>query len=95
LRRTALYERHAAAGAKLVPFAGWEMPIQYAGIREEHVRVRGDAGVFDVSHMGQVETRGPDAQAFPRVVPSTASCAATTAACSTTCSPIGWPTATT
>jgi len=64
LRRTALYERHAAAGAKLVPFAGWEMPIQYAGIREEHVRVRTDAGVFDVSHMGQVETRGPDALAF-------------------------------
>jgi aminomethyltransferase len=64
LRRTALYERHAAAGAKLVPFAGWEMPIQYAGIREEHVSVRRDAGVFDVSHMGQVETRGPQATAF-------------------------------
>jgi aminomethyltransferase len=64
LRRTALYERHADAGAKLVPFAGWEMPIQYAGIREEHVGVRRNAGVFDVSHMGQVETRGPDAFAF-------------------------------
>jgi aminomethyltransferase len=59
-----MYERHADAGAKLVPFAGWEMPIQYAGIRDEHVRVRRDAGVFDVSHMGQVETRGPDALAF-------------------------------
>jgi len=64
LRRTPLYDRHAAAGAKLVPFAGWEMPVQYAGIREEHVAVRTDAGVFDVSHMGQVETRGPDAVAF-------------------------------
>jgi glycine cleavage system T protein (aminomethyltransferase) len=64
LRRTALYERHAAAGAKLVTFAGWEMPIQYAGIREEHVSVRRDVGVFDVSHMGQVETRGPQALAF-------------------------------
>jgi aminomethyltransferase len=64
LRRTPLYDRHAAAGAKLVPFAGWEMPVQYAGIREEHVAVRTGAGVFDVSHMGQVETRGPDATAF-------------------------------
>jgi len=64
LRRTPLYDRHAAAGAKLVPFAGWEMPVQYAGIREEHLAVRRGAGIFDVSHMGQVETRGPDAQAF-------------------------------
>jgi aminomethyltransferase len=64
LRRTALYERHAAAGAKLVAFAGWEMPIQYGGIQEEHLAVRRDVGVFDVSHMGQVETRGPQALAF-------------------------------
>jgi len=64
LRRTPLYDRHAAAGAKLVPFAGWEMPVQYAGIREEHIAVRTGAGVFDVSHMGQVETRGPDALRF-------------------------------
>jgi aminomethyltransferase len=61
LRRTALYERHAAAGAKLVPFAGWEMPIQYAGIRAEHLVVRSDVGVFDVSHMGEVEVEGPRA----------------------------------
>jgi len=47
-----------------VPFAGWEMPVQYAGVREEHVAVRERAGVFDVSHMGEVETRGPDALAF-------------------------------
>jgi aminomethyltransferase len=61
LRHTALYDAHLAAGAKLVPFARWEMPIQYTGIREEHVAVRRNAGVFDVSHMGQIETRGPQA----------------------------------
>jgi aminomethyltransferase len=61
LRRTPLYDAHVAAGAKLVPFAGWEMPIQYAGIREEHKAVRNAVGIFDVSHMGQVETAGPQA----------------------------------
>jgi aminomethyltransferase len=61
LRRTPLYERHRAAGARLVPFAGWEMPVQYEGIRPEHVAVRRGAGVFDVSHMGQVETCGGQA----------------------------------
>jgi glycine cleavage system T protein (aminomethyltransferase) len=64
LRHTPLYERHRAAGAKLVPFAGWEMPIQYEGIRQEHVAVRQTAGVFDVSHMGEIESRGPGALAF-------------------------------
>jgi aminomethyltransferase len=64
LKRTPLYDRHVAAGARLVPFAGWEMPVQYTGIREEHVAVRTGAGVFDVSHMGEVETTGPDAEAF-------------------------------
>jgi aminomethyltransferase len=64
LRRTPLYDRHAASGARLVPFAGWEMPVQYAGIREEHCAVREAAGVFDVSHMGQFETTGPDAAKF-------------------------------
>jgi len=64
LRRTSLYERHVAAGAKLVPFAGWEMPVQYAGIRDEHLAVRRHAGVFDVSHMGEVQTRGPQATAY-------------------------------
>jgi aminomethyltransferase len=64
LRRTPLYDRHVAAGARLVPFAGWEMPVQYAGIREEHLAVRARVGVFDVSHMGEVETSGPDAEAF-------------------------------
>jgi glycine cleavage system T protein (aminomethyltransferase) len=64
LRRTSLYDRHEAAGAKLVPFAGWEMPVQYEGIRQEHVAVRTAAGVFDVSHMGEIETSGPDAESF-------------------------------
>jgi aminomethyltransferase len=64
LKRTALYDRHLAAGARLVPFAGWEMPVQYSGIREEHLAVRSSVGVFDVSHMGEIETTGPDATRF-------------------------------
>jgi glycine cleavage system T protein (aminomethyltransferase) len=62
LKRTPLFDRHVDAGAKLVPFAGWEMPVQYGGIREEHLAVRGACGVFDVSHMGEIETSGPQAQ---------------------------------
>ena len=61
LRRGPLHDRHVAAGAKLIGFAGWEMPVQYEGIRAEHLAVRARAGVFDVSHMGQIETRGPQA----------------------------------
>jgi aminomethyltransferase len=64
LKRTPLYDRHVAASAKLVPFAGWEMPVQYGGIREEHMAVRERAGVFDVSHMGEIETSGPGAEAL-------------------------------
>src|SRR3954465_10142618 len=64
LKRTPLYDRHVKAGAKLVPFAGWEMPVQYTSIKDEHLAVRGSAGIFDVSHMGEIETRGPDAAAF-------------------------------
>ena len=64
LHHTSLYDRHVVAGARLVPFAGWEMPVQYAGVRQEHLAVRSGAGVFDVSHMGQVETRGPQALEF-------------------------------
>jgi aminomethyltransferase len=70
LKRTPLHDRHAAAGARLVPFAGWEMPVQYAGIREEHVAVREHAGVFDVSHMGQIETSGPGAEALLQLLVS-------------------------
>lgn len=61
LKRTPLYERHVAAGAKIVDFAGWEMPVQYEGVREEHMAVREACGVFDVSHMGEIETSGPGA----------------------------------
>jgi aminomethyltransferase len=64
LLHTPLFERHQAAGAKLVPFAGWEMPVQYTSIREEHMAVREGCGIFDVSHMGEIETSGPDALAL-------------------------------
>jgi len=64
MRRTALYDRHVEAGAKLVPFAGWVMPVSYAGVREEHIAVRTACGVFDVSHMGEIETEGPAAAAL-------------------------------
>jgi aminomethyltransferase len=64
LQRTPLFERHRSAGAKLVAFAGWEMPVQYGGVRAEHMAVRRAAGVFDVSHMGQVESCGREADAF-------------------------------
>jgi len=62
--RTPLHEQHVELGAKIVPFAGWEMPVTYEGIREEHSAVRRHAGMFDVSHMGQVEVEGPGALAF-------------------------------
>ncbi len=61
LRRTALFDRHVEAGAKMVDFAGWEMPVQYEGVRAEHMAVRQAAGIFDVSHMGEIETSGPQA----------------------------------
>jgi aminomethyltransferase len=64
LRRTPLYDRHLAAGAKLVEFAGWEMPVQYQGVLEEHMAVRERCGIFDVSHMGEIETSGPGALAL-------------------------------
>lgn len=60
-RRTSLYGRHVAAGARLVDFAGWQMPLQYAGTLAEHRAVRGAAGLFDVSHMGELAVRGPAA----------------------------------
>ncbi len=63
-RRTPLYDSHIAAGAKLVDFAGWEMPVQYTSVRDEHIAVREACGVFDVSHMGEIETSGPGALAL-------------------------------
>jgi aminomethyltransferase len=62
LLRTPVYDRHVALGARLVPFAGWEMPVQYEGVIPEHRAVRADAGVFDVSHMGELEVEGPNAR---------------------------------
>lgn len=64
LKRTPLRDFHAAHGARLVDFAGWEMPVQYRSILEEHKAVRRAAGLFDVSHMGEVDVRGPGAGAF-------------------------------
>src|SRR6478672_3834481 len=62
--RTPLFEQHEELGAKIVPFAGWEMPVTYEGIREEHSAVRRHVGMFDVSHMGEVEVEGPGALRF-------------------------------
>ena len=64
LKRTPFYDLHVRAGAKMVPFAGYEMPVQYAGISQEHETVRTAVGVFDVSHMGEFEITGPDRNAF-------------------------------
>jgi aminomethyltransferase len=62
LRQTPLHDRHVALGARMVPFAGWEMPVQYEGVIPEHRAVRTEAGVFDVSHMGELEVEGPTAR---------------------------------
>ena len=64
LKRTPLYARHSEMGARLVPFAGWEMPVQYEGVIPEHRAVRADCGAFDVSHMGQLHVDGPTALEF-------------------------------
>jgi len=64
LKLTPLHEKHIALGAKMSPFAGFDMPIQYSSITEEHLAVRGKAGVFDVSHMGEIFVSGPDAEKF-------------------------------
>jgi aminomethyltransferase len=64
LKRTPLYEQHLASGARMVEFGGWEMPVQYSGIIEEHQAVRQGAGLFDISHMGRFMVRGPQAEAF-------------------------------
>ncbi len=64
LKRTPLYDCHLEAGAKMVDFAGWQMPVQYRGVIDEHRAVRTAAGLFDVSHMGEVRVRGAGAEAF-------------------------------
>ena len=64
LKRTPLYECHVEAGGRIVPFAGWEMPVQYRGVLEEHRAVRTAAGLFDVSHMGEIDVTGRRALDF-------------------------------
>ncbi|MBI4786530.1 MAG: glycine cleavage system aminomethyltransferase GcvT [Chloroflexi bacterium] len=64
LKRTPLYDTHVALGARMVEFGGWEMPVQYSGILDEHHTVRNAAGLFDIDHMGQFDVTGPDALAF-------------------------------
>ena len=61
LKRTPLHGAHVRLGARMIGFGGWDMPVQYAGIVEEHRAVRSAVGLFDVSHMGEFEFRGPDA----------------------------------
>jgi aminomethyltransferase len=62
LRRTPFFDHHVAAGARIVPFAGFEMPVQYSGVKEEHLATRSACGLFDVSHMGEIRVRGPKAE---------------------------------
>src|SRR3954471_2861670 len=61
LKKTPLNARHRALGARMVEFGGWDMPVEYSGITEEHLAVRTRAGLFDVSHMGEIEIAGRDA----------------------------------
>lgn len=70
LKRTALNAVHRAAGARMVEFGGWNMPVEYSGIMQEHIAVRTCAGLFDVSHMGEIELRGPEALALLQRVTS-------------------------
>src|SRR3954462_11114536 len=61
LKKTPLHARHRALGARMVEFGGWDMPVEYSGIVDEHMAVRTRAGLFDVSHMGEIEIAGKDA----------------------------------
>src|SRR6185369_3165363 len=64
LKRTALFSAHQKLGARLIDFGGWEMPVQYTSIVDEHLAVRNAAGLFDISHMGEVTVSGAGAEAF-------------------------------
>jgi aminomethyltransferase len=64
MKRTPLFNAHQRLGAKLIEFGGWEMPVQYTSITDEHLTVRNEAGIFDISHMGEVQVSGPQAEAF-------------------------------
>lgn len=70
MKRIALHDKHVSLGAKMVPFAGYEMPVQYTGVKEEHIQVRGGVGVFDVSHMGEFFVKGPGALDLLQLVTS-------------------------
>ena len=64
LRNLPIHDRHVALGGKMVPFAGFNMPVQYSGLNAEHMAVRNSMGVFDVSHMGEFGVKGPEATQF-------------------------------
>ena len=70
LKNLVIHDAHVALGGKMVPFAGYNMPVQYKGLREEHLAVRNNVGVFDVSHMGEFQVKGPEATAFLQWVTS-------------------------
>src|ERR1700745_1942153 len=70
LKKTPLNARHRASGAKMVPFGGWDMPVEYSGLTNEHNAVRTRAGIFDVSHMGEIEIAGKDALAAVQKISS-------------------------
>jgi len=70
MERTVFYDIHKSLGARIVPFAGFEMPVEYSGITAEHLAVRNGVGVFDVSHMGEVRVTGPEALSFVQYVTS-------------------------
>src|SRR2546429_964773 len=64
MKRTPLFSAHQKLGGKLIEFGGWEMPVQYTSISDEHLAVRNAAGIFDISHMGEVLLTGPSAEGF-------------------------------
>ena len=64
MKKTTLYEMHSKLGGKIIDLAGWQLPVQYAGILEEHRQIRNAAGLFDVSHMGRIMVKGKDAEKF-------------------------------
>src|SRR4026209_1323013 len=70
LKKTPLHARHCRSNARMVPFGGWEMPVEYSGITAEHIAVRTRAGVFDVSHMGEIEIAGKNALAAVQLISS-------------------------
>ena len=86
LRRTPLYDLHRARGARMVPFAGYEMPVQYpSGIIAEHLHTRAKAGLFDVSHMGQIALRGEALRRRSNVLCPAICKASRRGACATRC----------